>query len=44
MIYHLEGIDFQGPLDLLLELVKANKCDIKDIFIKNIIEQYLQIG
>lgn len=43
MIYHLEGIDFQGPLDLLLELVKANKCDIKDIFIKNIIEQYLQI-
>ncbi len=43
MIYHIENVDFQGPLDLLLELIKANKCDIKEIFIKNIIEQYLEI-
>lgn len=43
MEYKLSSIDFQGPLDLLLELIKANKCDIKDIFIKNIIEQYLEI-
>lgn len=43
MEYKIGNIDFQGPLDLLLELIKANKCDIKDIFIKNIIEQYLEI-
>lgn len=43
MKYELKSIDFEGPLDLLLELVKSNKCEIKDIFIKNIIDQYLEI-
>ncbi|MDO4710529.1 MAG: segregation/condensation protein A [Peptostreptococcaceae bacterium] len=43
MEYKIGSIDFQGPLDLLLELIKANKCDIKEIFIKDIIEQYLEI-
>ncbi len=43
MKYSIESIQFQGPLDLLLELVKANKCDIREIFIKNIIDQYLTI-
>lgn len=43
MEYKIDTIDFQGPLDLLLELIRSNKCEIKDIFIKNIIEQYLEV-
>lgn len=42
MEYKISSIDFSGPLDLLLELVKANKCDIKDIFINDIISQYFE--
>ncbi len=34
--------NFSGPLDLLLELVKANKIEIKDIFVSQVTEQFLQ--
>jgi segregation and condensation protein A len=33
---------FQGPLDLLLYLIKENEVDIKDIPIAKILEQYLK--
>ena len=33
--------DFEGPLDLLLHLIKENKMDIFDIKIEEITEQYL---
>ena len=39
----LQNIDFTGPLDLLLELIKKNKYEIKDIFIIDIINQYLEV-
>lgn len=35
--------DFEGPLDLLLHLVKTSKMDIYEIDIKIIIEEYLEI-
>ncbi|MGN1067233.1 MAG: segregation and condensation protein A [Candidatus Fimimonas sp.] len=34
--------NFDGPLDLLLELVKQNKIEIKDIFVSQVTEQFLQ--
>jgi len=34
---------FEGPLDLLYHLIKAAKIDIRDIFISEITEQYLEI-
>ena len=34
---------FEGPLDLLYHLIKVAKIDIRDIFISQITEQYLQI-
>ncbi|MBQ7452969.1 MAG: segregation/condensation protein A [Clostridia bacterium] len=34
---------FEGPLDLLLELIKTSKIDICDIFLSQITEQYLEI-
>jgi len=34
--------DFEGPLDLLLHLIKENKMDIFDIQIEKITEQYLE--
>lgn len=39
----LQNIDFIGPLDLLLELIKKNRYEIKDIFIIDIINQYLEV-
>ena len=33
--------DFEGPLDLLLHLVKTSKMDIYEIDIRIIIEEYL---
>ena len=39
----LQNIDFTGPLDLLLELIKKNRYEIKDIFIIDIINQYLEV-
>ncbi|MGL4535112.1 MAG: segregation and condensation protein A, partial [Weissella cibaria] len=37
--YHLD--EFDGPLDLLLHLIKVNEMDILDIPIVAITEQYL---
>ena len=34
--------DFEGPLDLLLHLIKESKMDIFDIRIEEITEQYLK--
>ena len=34
---------FEGPLDLLLHLIKITKIDIRDIFLSNITEQYLEM-
>ena len=33
---------FEGPLDLLLHLIKKNEMDIYDISIAKIIEQYIE--
>ena len=35
--------DFDGPLDLLLTLIGKAQIDIKDIFISEITDQYLEI-
>ncbi len=40
--YHVVLSNYDGPLDLLLDLVKHEKINIEDIFISNITEQYLQ--
>lgn len=37
---HLAG--FEGPLDLLLHLIREAKIDIKDVFVAEITEQYLE--
>ncbi|MBP5357482.1 MAG: segregation/condensation protein A [Clostridia bacterium] len=39
--YHVSLDVFDGPLDLLLRLIKLAKIDIKDIFVSNVTEQYL---
>ena len=48
--YRLEGIvhskseqmeDFEGPLDVIFELLSKNKIDIQDVSITAILEQYL---
>ncbi len=48
--YHLEGIvrtkselmeDFEGPLDVILELLSKNKIEIQDVSITAILTQYL---
>lgn len=41
MNFHIN--DFEGPLDLLLHLVKKSKMDIYEIEISKIIEEYLEI-
>ncbi len=38
----LDLANFSGPLDLLLALVKENKIEIKDIFVSQVTEQFLQ--
>lgn len=43
MKFQIDNIDFYGPLDLLLELIKKKKCEIKNIFITDIIKQYFDI-
>ena len=40
MIFQLK--DFDGPLDLLLHLIQQAKIDIKDIFISEITDQYVE--
>ncbi len=42
MEYNFSINDFEGPLDLLLHLVKTSKMNIYDIDIKVIIEEYLK--
>lgn len=48
--YHLEGVvrtrnegmeDFEGPLDVILELLSKNKIEIQNVSITAILEQYL---
>lgn len=41
MTYNFTTADFEGPLDLLLHLVKESKMDIYEINIHEIINQYL---
>lgn len=41
MAYNFTVSDFEGPLDLLLHLVKESKMDIYEINIRTIIEEYL---
>jgi segregation and condensation protein A len=41
--YHIQIPIFEGPLDLLLYLVKANRYDIFEIPIADITEQYLRM-
>lgn len=39
--YNVHIEKFEGPLDLLLYLIKEAKIDIKDIFVSEVTEQYL---
>ena len=41
MNYKIETQQFEGPLDLLLHLIKKSNIDIKDINIEEITKQYL---
>lgn len=41
-VLELKLTNFSGPLDLLLALVKENKVEIKDIFVSQVTEQFLQ--
>ena len=42
MAYVVSLRQFEGPLDLLLHLIQQAKIDIKDIFISEITDQYLE--
>ena len=42
MNYKIEIPEFEGPLDLLLHLIKQDNIDIKDIYIEKITKQYLE--
>ena len=41
MIYNFNINDFEGPLDLLLHLIKINKMEIQDINVESITNQYM---
>ena len=41
MIYKFSTSDFEGPLDLLLHLIKENKMEISSINVESITNQYL---
>ena len=41
MTYNFSTSDFEGPLDLLLHMVKESKMDIYEINIRSIIDQYI---
>lgn len=43
MAYEIKIENFEGPLDLLLHLIKKNEMDIYDIQVARITEQYLEI-
>ncbi len=48
-VYHLKGIihtretldDFEGPLDLIVQLLRKKKIEIQDVCLSDILEQYL---
>ena len=42
MIYNFTINDFEGPLDLLLHLIKINKMDIENINLNSLTMQYLE--
>jgi segregation and condensation protein A len=42
MDYRFKLDQFEGPLDLLLHLIKKSKINIEDIFVSEITEQYLE--
>ena len=42
MAYVVSLKQFDGPLDLLLTLISSAKIDIKEIFVSQITEQYLE--
>lgn len=42
MSYHVSLAQFEGPLDLLLRLISAARVDIREIFVSNIVDQYLE--
>lgn len=39
--YHLEEQEFEGPLDLLLTMIKDAEIDIRDIFLSDITNQFV---
>lgn len=41
-VLELKLSNFDGPLDLLLSLVKENKIEIKEIFVSQVTEQFLE--
>lgn len=41
--YKFKLDQFEGPLDLLLHLIKLTKIDIRDIFLSDITEQYMEM-
>jgi segregation and condensation protein A len=43
MAYEIKIDNFEGPLDLLLHLIKKNEMDIYDIQVAEITEQYLSV-
>ncbi|MBE5800951.1 MAG: chromosome segregation protein ScpA [Clostridiales bacterium] len=43
MAVHIRLKQFDGPLDLLLHLIGRAKIDLRDIFVSQITEQYIQI-
>lgn len=43
MNYHFQLKDFDGPLDLLLTLIGKAQINIKDIFVSDITDQYLDV-
>lgn len=42
MDYSFKITNFEGPLDLLLHLISKAKIEVKDIFVSEVTEQYLQ--
>ncbi len=42
MAYKIKTAIFEGPLDLLLHLIRKNEVDIYDIPIADITEQYME--
>jgi segregation and condensation protein A len=42
LTFSLTGIDFEGPLSLILQLLARDKIEIRDIRIADIVDQYLK--